>query len=89
MIGIEFPRMRGDAAHEFIRRGGIAQLHARELKAAVDEVNVIVDEAGNREAAVQIDEAGAARNRCIDGGDAIAFDDNIRDEPVAGPDSAV
>ena len=36
-------------------RRGIAQLHARQLEAAVDEVDVIVDEAGHDEAAVQVD----------------------------------
>jgi hypothetical protein len=82
-------RVRRDAPHEFIRRRRIAQLHARELKAAVDEVNVIVDEAGKREAAVQIDDACAVRNGGIDGGDAIALDDDIRGEPRAGPDPAV
>jgi hypothetical protein len=63
-------------------------LHARELQAAIDEVNVIVDEARNGEAAAQIDDARVRWNRAVDGGDAIAFDDQRRREPLTGPDPA-
>jgi hypothetical protein len=64
-------------------------LHARQLQAAVDEVDVIVDEAGDRETAAQIDELRIGGNGAIDAGDAVAFDDDIRGEAVAGPDPAV
>jgi hypothetical protein len=81
--------MCGDARYEFIRRFRIAQLHARELKAAVDEVHVIVDEARQGEAAAQIGHARVLRNRRIDGDDVVAFDENARGKPVTGPDPAV
>jgi hypothetical protein len=81
--------MRSDARHEIVDRFRIAQLDARQLKAAVDEVHVIVDEARYREAAAQIDDLCVLRNRRVNSGDAVAFDDNIRGKPVAGPDPAV
>src|SRR2546422_9845642 len=40
-----------DPAHEFLRRRGIAQIHPRELKSAVDKMRVAVGESRHDEAA--------------------------------------
>src|SRR5439155_22266666 len=51
-----------DSPREFLRRSSVAKLHAGELEAAVDEVRVIVDEAGNGEPALQIDDRSILPN---------------------------
>jgi hypothetical protein len=52
-------------------------------------VHVVVDEAGHREAAAEVDDARARRRIRIDGGDAVPFDRDGRREAVARPDPSV
>jgi hypothetical protein len=52
-------------------------------------VNVVVDEAWNGEAAVEVDDACALRGLTVDRDDTIAGDGGVLSEPVARPDLAV
>ena len=49
---MEGRRVLLEAAHELLWRGGVAQIHRRELEAAIDEVRVSVGEPGEDHAAV-------------------------------------
>jgi hypothetical protein len=82
-------RTRGDAAREFVRGLYVAQLHLREVPSTHDEVHVVVDEAGHREPAGEVDHTRTRRRFRIDGGNAISFDDDARRERVTRPDPAV
>src|SRR5437867_12959057 len=55
-------RVFADPAGELLRGRGIAKLDARELESTLDEVCVVVDEAGNGETAAKIDDL-IARSR--------------------------
>lgn len=52
-------------------------------------MNVIVDEAGKDETTVKVDDFRVRGDGCIDGRDAIPFEDDGLREAVAGPDPAV
>ena len=87
-----------DAARELLRSLRVAQLHARELHAAIDEMRVIVDEARGGEPPVEVDDARACWcdpgdiGRRSDCRDPIPFDGHRlgpRPRRIAGPDLSI
>lgn len=63
--GTELVCLFANSSREFLRRAGIAQINREPLKAAIDEVRVIVNETGQRQLAFQIDHAGLGRNQLL------------------------
>ena len=85
---------RRNSPRKFLRRRSVAKLHARQLEAAVDEVRVVVDEAGNGEPALQIDDRSivadfGARADCHNPIPLNLYRLGPRPLPIASPDFSV